>query len=145
MGRMIADGKFLLNDAGDHWTCPNPGGESVGDGTTIQHVREFTPLGLRQFRRSPGPVSFQQPLQPMLAPVAQPQGDFGAVHFEEPGNIRRSLPFHVEHHGVKAVGDPIRTFAQCLFAKLHQLLYLFRCSMKFDRSHGISLMWMMPI
>ena len=96
------------------------------------------PLSFGQRGWAAGPMPFQNPVHPILLPMAQPKANFCPVDFKSIGDFGSSFPFHVEGHGMEPAGHAIAPFPKGLLAELNQLSDLSRSSMNFNRSHVTS-------
>jgi hypothetical protein len=136
---MIRNGKFLFDDSGNHWACPNSCGETVCDRPAVQYVGKLFSLVIGYRWGTTGTMSLQHSFHPGLLPVAQPNGDFGTMNLKDVGNLGRRFALHVKSNGVKPTGNAVRSLTESFLAKPNQSLNLFGRPVNFDRLHGTSL------
>src|SRR5512136_268129 len=136
MGGIIDNGKLFFNDPGNHRARPYARGETVGNGTAVQDIGKLLPLGDGHRRRTSRPMPFKDAVHTAVLPVSQPYGYLGTMHFENVGNLRSSLAFHVENNRMESSRNAIGPIAERLFAECDQFLDLLGSPMNLDRSHA---------
>lgn len=90
-------------------------------------------------------MPFQDAVHTVFLPVSQPYGYLGTMYFENVGNLRSRLAFHVENNRMESRRNAICPITECLLAECNQFLNLLGSSMNLDRSHGTSSAWVVPL
>jgi hypothetical protein len=100
MGGMMGDGKFLLDDAANHGTVPNTGGEPVSYWATVQDICQYPPLALGKLGRATRSFSFLKSVQSAFLPIPQPNRNFRPMDFQCIGDLGGGFTFHVGDDGL---------------------------------------------
>ena len=147
MGWIIGNIKFFFNDPGRHRARPYARCEAVCDRTAVQNIGKVLPLSGGHGRRASRPMPFQDAVHTVFLPVSQPYGYLGTMYFEDVGNLRGGLAFHVENNRMESSCNAICSLTERLFAECDKFLNLFGSSVNLDRSHthGTSFARMVPL
>ncbi|MBV8899473.1 MAG: hypothetical protein JOY92_05095 [Verrucomicrobia bacterium] len=122
MTGVVLHAELLLDHPGNPRRGPDAAVQAVSRRAALDNVTQLLLLNVRQLRRSPGSMSFQQAFYSIGLVLLEPNGNFGARGGQNRRQFAAGMTFRVEHHGSQAFGHAIGSVSFCFPAQTDEAL-----------------------